>query len=40
MFDLNGRTALVTGAATGLGAAITMALARSGADLVVTDRPG
>src|SRR5579862_9182621 len=40
MFDLNGKTALVTGAATGLGAAITMALARSGADLVVTDRPG
>ncbi len=40
MFDLTGKTALVTGAATGLGAAIAAALARAGADLVVTDRPG
>lgn len=37
MFDLNGKTALVTGAATGLGAAISVALAQSGADVAVSD---
>jgi len=40
MFKLDGKFALVTGAATGLGAAISAALAESGADVAVTDRPG
>jgi 2-deoxy-D-gluconate 3-dehydrogenase len=39
MFTLEGRKALVTGAATGLGKAIAIALARSGADIAVTDKP-
>jgi NAD(P)-dependent dehydrogenase (short-subunit alcohol dehydrogenase family) len=38
MFDLTGKVALVTGAATGLGKAIAIALAESGADVVITDR--
>lgn len=33
-FDLDGRTALVTGAATGLGRGIALALAEAGADIV------
>jgi len=40
MFDSTGRTALVTGAATGLGAAIAVALAEAGADVAISDRPG
>jgi NAD(P)-dependent dehydrogenase (short-subunit alcohol dehydrogenase family) len=40
MFRLDGRRALVTGAATGLGASIAVALARRGADVAITDRPG
>lgn len=38
LFDLNGRTALVTGASRGLGRRFALALARAGADLVVTSR--
>src|SRR5262245_61820778 len=38
MFKLNDRIAFVTGVATGLGQAIALALARSGADLAITDR--
>jgi 2-deoxy-D-gluconate 3-dehydrogenase len=38
MFDLHGRVALVTGAATGLGQAIAVALGRNGANLAISDR--
>lgn len=38
MFQLNGKIAFVTGAATGLGQAIAIALAKNGADVVITDR--
>ena len=40
MFDLNGKVAMVTGAATGIGAAIAVALAENGADLAISDKPG
>jgi 2-deoxy-D-gluconate 3-dehydrogenase len=40
MFALNGRTALVTGAATGLGQAIAVALTQAGAQVAVSDKPG
>ena len=38
LFDLNGQVALVTGASRGLGQTFGRALARAGADLVVTSR--
>ena len=37
MFDLNGRVALVSGAASGLGRAMSLALAEAGADLLLAD---
>lgn len=40
MFGLHQRTALVTGAATGLGQAIALALAQAGAKVAVSDKPG
>jgi NAD(P)-dependent dehydrogenase (short-subunit alcohol dehydrogenase family) len=39
MFELDGKTALVTGAATGLGQAIAVALAASGAKVAISDKP-
>lgn len=40
MFDLSGKTALVTGAATGLGKQIAATLAKQGAALIISDLPG
>ena len=40
MFELNNRTALVTGAATGLGQAIAVALTKAGATVAISDKPG
>src|SRR5947207_1584900 len=37
LFDLKGKTALVTGAASGLGRAIAIGLAAHGADVVTAD---
>jgi NAD(P)-dependent dehydrogenase (short-subunit alcohol dehydrogenase family) len=38
LFDLSGQTAIVTGASRGLGQVFARALARAGADLIVTSR--
>ena len=38
LFDLNGKVALVTGAAQGMGRAMALALAEAGADLMIVDR--
>ena len=38
LFDLTGRVALVSGAASGMGRAMSMALAEAGADLMLADR--
>ncbi|OGO04143.1 MAG: hypothetical protein A2Y73_07675 [Chloroflexi bacterium RBG_13_56_8] len=40
MFRLDGKVALVTGAAAGLGAGIAIALARQGADVALAGKPG
>ena len=40
MFELDGRTAFVTGAATGLGQAAALALTQAGARVAVSDKPG
>ncbi|MEO5773921.1 MAG: SDR family NAD(P)-dependent oxidoreductase, partial [Sphingomicrobium sp.] len=38
LFDLTGRTALVTGASRGIGFAIAQALANAGANLILNGR--
>ncbi|MDE3057000.1 MAG: 2-dehydro-3-deoxy-D-gluconate 5-dehydrogenase KduD [Bacteroidota bacterium] len=40
LFDLTGKTAIVTGASTGLGAGMALALAEAGADIVLVSRNG
>lgn len=40
VFRLDGKIALVTGSATGLGAASAIELARAGADVAICDKPG
>jgi glucose 1-dehydrogenase len=37
---LAGKTALVTGAGRGIGKGCALEMARSGADLIINDRPG
>jgi NAD(P)-dependent dehydrogenase (short-subunit alcohol dehydrogenase family) len=38
LFDLTGRTAIITGSAQGMGRAMATAFAEAGADLVLLDR--
>ena len=38
MFSLKGKVGLITGAATGLGQAIAVALAQCGADIAISDK--
>ena len=38
LFDLTGKTAIVTGASTGLGRGMALALATAGADILLSDR--
>jgi 2-deoxy-D-gluconate 3-dehydrogenase len=40
LFRLDGKTALITGAATGLGASIAIMLAKQGATIALSDKPG
>lgn len=40
MFRLDNKAALLTGAATGIGAGIAIALSRQGADVAISDKPG
>jgi NAD(P)-dependent dehydrogenase (short-subunit alcohol dehydrogenase family) len=40
MFRLSNKVALITGAATGLGAAISIVLAKTGAHVAISDKPG
>lgn len=40
MFFLKNKVALITGAATGIGAGIAVAFARQGADVAISDKPG
>ena len=37
LFDLSGKTAIVTGASTGLGKGMTLGLANAGADILLVD---
>ena len=39
MFRLDGKTALITGSATGIGAGIAVSLAKQGAQVVISDKP-
>jgi NAD(P)-dependent dehydrogenase (short-subunit alcohol dehydrogenase family) len=40
MFSLKGKNAVITGAAAGIGKGIAISLAKQGANIAITDRPG